>query len=54
MIKNLFALMDGNRVLYTVGVYRGHAFRVYPDGCIGKANSQEQELVIERRKCICM
>lgn len=44
MLKNLFACMDGEKVLYTIGFYKKHAFRVYPNGYIGKANQQEKEI----------
>ena len=47
MTKNLFALMHENDVLYSIGIHKGHAFRVYPNGKIGKANNQEQELAIK-------
>lgn len=50
MIKNLFALMDEDRIVYTIGMYKGHVFRVYSDGRIEKANSQEQKLAIKFSK----
>lgn len=46
MIKNLFACMDETTVLYTVGIYKNHVFRVYPDGRITKANTQEREIAL--------
>ena len=45
MIKDLFALMDGNKVVYTIGAIRNHAFRVYPSGRIEAGNKQENEII---------
>ena len=47
MKKGIFALMDEDKVLYTIGVYKNHVFREYPDGRIEKANDQEIEIAIK-------
>ena len=44
MKKGIFALMDEYKILYTIGVYKNHVFREYPDGRIEKANNQEIEI----------
>ena len=44
MKKGIFALMYEDKVLYTIGVYKNHVFREYPDGRIEKANNQEIEI----------
>ena len=44
MKKGIFALMDEDKMLYTIGVYKNHVFREYPDGRIEKANDQEIEI----------
>ena len=44
MYKNFYACMSEEDVEYFVGVYKWHAFRVYPDGKITKATEQEREL----------
>ena len=44
MKKGIFALTDEDKVLYTIGVYKNHVFREYPDGRIEKANDQEIEI----------
>ena len=44
MKKGIFALMDEDKVLYTIGVYKNYVFREYPDGRIEKANNQEIEI----------
>lgn len=31
MEKGIFALMDEDKILYTIGVYKNHVFREYPD-----------------------
>lgn len=36
--------MGENTVLYTVGLFGSHAFRVYPNGYITRANQQEKEI----------
>lgn len=41
MKKRLFALMSGDTVEYTIGIFRDHVFREYPDGRIEKANDQD-------------
>lgn len=50
MKKNVFACMMGDVVLYTVGIFRTHAFRIYPDGFITKANDQETLLALSYNK----
>ena len=45
MRKNLVALMSSSSIIYTLGELRGHAFRLYPDGTIGKADEQEKEII---------
>lgn len=45
MKKGLFALMDGNEIIYTVGCFRGHGFREYPNGKIEAANEQEVQIL---------
>lgn len=45
MKKGLFALMDGDELIYTVGVFKGHGFREYPDGRIEAANEQEVQIL---------
>lgn len=47
MIKNIFACMDENTLVYTVGLYKNHAFRVFPDGTITRAEEQEQILALK-------
>lgn len=44
MYKDFYACMSEEDVVYFVGVYKWHAFRVYPDGKIAKATEQEREL----------
>lgn len=44
MKKGIFALMNEDKILYTIGVYKNHVFREYPDGRIEKANEQEAEI----------
>ena len=44
MKKGIFALMDEDKILYTIGVCKNHVFREYPDGRIEKANDQEIEI----------
>lgn len=41
MQKNLVALIDENDIIYTLGFFRGHCFREYPDGKIMPADVQE-------------
>lgn len=41
MKKGLVALMDGNEIVYTLGSFRGHCFREYPDGRIEAADARE-------------
>ena len=36
--------MDERKDGYTIGVYKNHVFREYPDGKIEKANNQEIEI----------
>lgn len=43
MCKDLYACMSEEDVEYFVGVYKWHAFRVYPDGRIAKATDYEKE-----------
>ena len=53
MYKDFYACMSEEDVVYFVGVYKWHAFRVYPDGKIAKATEQERELAgkwLEREK----
>ena len=53
MYKDFYACMSEEDVVYFVGVYKWHAFRVYPDGKITKATEQEHELAgkwLEREK----
>ena len=47
MKKGIFALMDEDKVLYTIGVYKNHVFREYPDGRIEKANDMAEDEVRE-------
>ena len=44
MKKGIFSFIDEDKVLYTIGVYKNHVFREYPDGRIEKANDQEIEI----------
>ena len=44
MKKNLFALINGDCIEYTIGIFKGHVFRIYPNGNITKANAQEEEI----------
>ena len=37
--------MDGDKLIYTVGVFKGHGFREYPDGRIEAANEQEIQIL---------
>jgi hypothetical protein len=53
MYKDFYACMSEEDVVYFVGVYKWHAFRVYPDEKITKATEQEGELAgkwLEREK----
>lgn len=46
------ACCRGNGFLYELYVFRGHAFRVYPNGSIGKADEGDMDFIKEdeRRK----
>lgn len=46
------AACRGNDFLYELYVFRGHAFRVYPGGNIGKAGEDDIHYIaeVERRK----
>lgn len=44
MYKDFYACMSEEDVEYFIGVYKWHAFRVYPDGKITKATEQEHDL----------
>lgn len=45
MKKGLVALMDEDEIVYTLGIFRGHCFREYPDGKIEAADEQEIQIV---------
>ena len=45
MKKGLVALMNEKEIVYTLGIFRGHCFREYPDGKIEAANEQEIKIV---------
>ena len=38
----LFALMDEYTVIYEICIFRGHIFRLYPDGHITKTNDEDR------------
>lgn len=45
MKKGLVALMNENKIVYTLGIFQGHCFREYPDGKIEAADEQEIQLL---------
>lgn len=45
MKKGLVALVNENEIVYTLGIFRGHCFREYPDGKIEAADEQEIQLL---------
>jgi len=47
MGKELFALQDGNEILYVICIYRGHIFRRYPDGKIESSDDQERKIAVK-------
>lgn len=46
MKKGVVALMDGNEIVYTLGIFRGHCFREYHDGRIEAADEQEIQILM--------
>ena len=45
MKKGLVALVNENEIVHTLGIFRGHCFREYPDGKIEAADEQEIQLL---------
>lgn len=37
--------MDECEIIYTIGIFRGHVFREYPNGRIEKANEEENRIL---------
>lgn len=41
--EKMYALMDGDSVVYVVASYHGHICRMYPDGKIKSADEYDME-----------
>ena len=48
--RYIATLMSGDEALYDVMSYKGHVFRLYPDGQIGKADEQERMLATNNNR----